>query len=79
MARFRGVVQGSRGAVSRLGSKNIGLETHADGWKLGISVKASVDENDNDVFHIYKTTGSAESGKPELILTVGGDEDGTEN
>lgn len=58
MAQFIGKVQGNKGECHRLGSKNSGLETVCNGWVGGIKVLADCDEDGNDTFHVYATSGS---------------------
>jgi hypothetical protein len=71
MAHFRAVILGQRGQASLLGSKKSGLIATIDGWHRGITVYAN-HINGKDVFHIYKTTGSAEdhNDDKELIAEV---------
>lgn len=47
----------NNGAVTRTGHKNIA--GHIRGWGLGVEVQGEIDENGNDVFLIYLTTGSS--------------------
>lgn len=70
MAHFYGSVRGSRGAVSRLGGKPSGIHAEARGWNLGVSVRGRVDEDGNDTFDIYRTSGSRATSYPVLIATV---------
>jgi hypothetical protein len=70
MAQFRGTVAGQRGEASRLGSKNSGLVVTANGWNAGVTVRASVDGDGNDVFKVYATGGSGYSGRNQHIATV---------
>ena len=58
MARFRATVQGMRGEASRLGSKDSGIRTNANGWDSGVIVFGWVDDQEQDVFEIYQTGGS---------------------
>ena len=69
MTQYRGVVEGGRGSVSRLGHKTSGLTVKANGWHLGITVEASYRDG-KDVFEVYKTGGSANGSTRELIATV---------
>lgn len=39
MAHFIGYLQGNRGAASRLGTKNSGVDVTARGWNIGGSVR----------------------------------------
>ena len=43
MTRFRATIQGNRGAASRLGGVNSGVEASVNGWDIGVGVKARVD------------------------------------
>jgi len=58
MARFYAEIQGNRGTASRMGTANSGIQSHIRGWDIGVKVIGGVDENGNDVFHVYKTGGS---------------------
>ena len=44
MAHFIGTLQGNRGAASRLGSKDSGIEATGQGWSLGADVYVYYDE-----------------------------------
>lgn len=69
MAQFRGVLQGNRGAVSRLGTKNSGLVSHVDGWNIGTTVSISHNKvTGNDEVTVSITSGSSPSSEPELYL-----------
>ena len=68
MARFRGVVRGSRGAVSRLGSSKSGLVVRADGWHIGVCVECFVDDDGKDHIEVYKTGGSSNPRKGETVV-----------
>ena len=71
MSRFRGTVRGHSGVTSRLGTVESGVATTANGWKTGVKVVASVDEDGTDRFYILMTEGSANEGVlDELIATV---------
>jgi len=72
MARFRGYLQsGDRPQVTRLGHKTRGLRVDADGWNSGVTVYASVDEHDRDVFDIYRTGGSNGGASHRVARIVG--------
>lgn len=58
MARFRATISGQRGMASRLGSKKSGMVVTVNGWHKGITVVASVNSKDEDVFDIIHTKGS---------------------
>ena len=68
MAQFRGIMQGQRGQVSRLGSKKSGLTARVDGWHSGIEIIAS-HVNGEDIFEVYESKGS-KIGKVRLIGTL---------
>lgn len=70
MARFRGLLQGTRGEVSRLGHKSSGLRVEADGWNSGVEVRAYVDADDRDVFEVYRTGGSNGGLAPRLVAVI---------
>lgn len=74
MSRFYADIQGERGAASRAGHKRI--RGHIRGWDKGVQVVGLVDENGNDVFHIYETSGSNGYSASKLIAVVGSDPDG---
>jgi len=57
MAEFRGILQGNRLGVSRLGSKKSGISAHIISWK-------------NDVYAILMKD---DDGKEILILTIPND------
>ena len=59
MAQFRATISGGRGEVSRLGSKASGVLTEANGWNSGVKVVGYVDDQGNDVFDIFATSGSS--------------------
>lgn len=44
MAHFRGIIQGTRGEASRLGSKNSGLNVAACSWQGSVVVTLDYDE-----------------------------------
>ncbi len=63
MAHFRGIVQGSRGEVSRLAHASTGLTVHADGWNLGVTVFMRYnDETKQDEAIVTLTDGSGNRG-----------------
>lgn len=59
MAQFQAVISGGRGETSRLGTAKSGIMTHAKGWNSGVEVYGYVDENGQDKFDIFVTTGSS--------------------
>jgi len=58
MAQFIGSVKGHRGEASRLGGKESGIRTSAQGWNVGIDVRGSVNDKGEDQFDVYLTSGS---------------------
>ena len=70
MARFRATIKGSRGEASRLGTAKSGLLVHVNGWNVGICIDVGVNENDQEVFHIYRTGGSNRPGFVESIALI---------
>ena len=70
MAQFQGTVSGGRGEASRPGTKNSGIVTHAKGWNSGVEVHGYVDENGQDKFDIFMTTGSSHKMGKDFIGSV---------
>lgn len=62
----------SKTEASRRGHKSI--TTHTRGWNTGVEVHAHVDENDRDVFEVYRTGGSNGGLAPRLVARIIGDE-----
>lgn len=57
MARFYGILNGdNRPEVTRLGHHNI--HAAAQGWNVGVRVHEYKNDNGQDVFDIYLTSGS---------------------
>jgi hypothetical protein len=69
MARFRGIVQGNRERVSRLGSVKSGIDTIANGWEFGVRVWGRVNSAGEDEFTIDLTSGSSAAGLSKRIGT----------
>ena len=69
MARFIADIQGTRGEASRLGSARSGIRGHVRGWDVGVLVVGS-DEDGEDVFTIYATSGSSGAHLTKLAGTV---------
>jgi len=69
MAQFYGEMQGTRGEVSRCGSKNIGLVAHVRGWDVGAKIYMSHD-NGKDVCEVYSTCGSHKPQVQRLIVRL---------
>lgn len=71
MAQYMGIVSGGRGEASRLGHKTSGLRTQARGWRSGITVYASYDEEqDRDEFTVYHTGGSGGRAGSGYLFTL---------
>lgn len=65
MARFRGVVEGSRGEASRCGTPRSGLTTVAQSWTGDIRVSL-FDNNGEDWARIYSTEHGGSTAKRVL-------------
>jgi len=79
MAQFIGYMKGSRGEVSRLGTKNSGMDARVQGWELGGRVCIEHDTmQERDVVHVYLTRGSngGRSGDSAFYLGAFAWEDG---
>lgn len=70
MAQFQAVISGNRGETSRLGSKHSGILGHIKGWSSGVKVYGYVDENGQDKFDIFMTTGSSHTQGKTFIGSV---------
>lgn len=68
MARFIGGIQGDKGSTSRLGSKESGMDFHAQGWDIGISGVLGVDDNDQDYIVAHINGGSNGSPHPQGVI-----------
>lgn len=68
MAQFRGIVKSNEGETSRLGSKDGGLITEANGWDIG-SKTVLTHKDGKDIIEIYKTRGSNNSNNDELLFS----------
>lgn len=69
MAHFYAEIQGSRGRVTRAGTKNSGIYGHIRGWDVGCKVECD-HINGQDVIRVYKTSGSNGSRSSELIAEL---------
>jgi hypothetical protein len=70
MAHFIGYMEGSRGQVSRLGTKRSGMVTQVQGWNFG--VKAAIyynEKTDRDEVRIMLTHGSGSYGSDKDLGT----------
>ena len=70
MATLRAIIQGSRGAVSCLGSNCI--EANVSGWDCGVRVWGTRTEDGSVLFEVYETGGSHDQKRERLIGTVKG-------
>lgn len=66
MAHFYGSMQGSRGQVTRMGTKNSGMTAHIRGWNIGAKVVLT-HRNGVDVVEVYRTSGSTGGGNDVQI------------
>lgn len=66
MARFYASIQGKKGAVSRTGDADSGIEGHICSWHVGAEVHV-VDENGHDVVLVYATDGRTGARPKKLI------------
>lgn len=73
MAHFYGTLTGSRGGVTRCGTKNSGLETYCASYDGAIRCVAYVDENGVDCVRIERVTWQG-AGKYRLLYdgSIGG-------
>lgn len=72
MAQFYGEIQGfAKTHASRRRSKSSGLWSHIRGWNIGVEVNVKHDDKTGyDVISIYKTGGSNDSNRKELITEI---------
>jgi hypothetical protein len=78
MAHFYADIQGNRGPVSRLGSKNSGIGGHIRGWGIGVEVNCYFDElTGRDVCKVSATGGSNGRKPSKHIATVTVADDGS--
>jgi len=73
MAQFIAEIKGSRGSVTRLGSKKSGIWASVNGWRSGVDVIAETDANGRDLFKVYKTGGSNGAFSAKLVATISAD------
>ena len=57
MAHFYGEIQGSRGATTRCGTKNSGMDCHVRGWEVGARLKVT-HKDGQDYIEVFVTSGS---------------------
>lgn len=67
MARFRALIQGTRGEASRLGHQ--GIRASVNGWHCGVKVCGGI-EDGADVFYVYATSGSNPSRQDVPVAVV---------
>ncbi len=72
MAQFMAEIEGNKGRVHRLGSKNSGAMGHVRGWNVGARVEVS-HEDGRDVVRVYRTSGSSARGESAMIAEFNGD------
>lgn len=58
MAQFYAVIQGSRGAASRMGTKSSGIWGHIRGWDIGCKVVCYHTADGKDRMDVFLTHGS---------------------
>ena len=58
MAHFYGEIQGSRGATTRCGTKNSGMDCHVRGWDIGVKLQVRHSEDGRDYIQVLATSGS---------------------
>lgn len=75
MARFIATIAGQAGPASRIGSARSGIVAHPRGWDVGVEVVGAV-EGDEDVFHVYVTSGSNDRYGRKFIGTAQLGDDG---
>lgn len=61
MAHFYGGVHGNRGQATRLGTAGSGMNTFAQGWDLGATVRVFVDKDGKDRVSVWLTGGTNKS------------------
>ena len=68
MSRFYASISGGRGEVTRSGHRSI--SGHIRGWDRGVRVEGSVDDDGNDIFRVYVTSGSGGDKKDDLVMRI---------
>ncbi len=70
MARFYADIQGNRGAATRMGTKDSGMNGHIRGWYLGCRVMMRYNkQTKEDECTIELTGGSGSGGRPKQLGT----------
>jgi hypothetical protein len=74
MSHFYADIKGSRGEVTRQGTKQSGVHGHIRGWNVGVYVEIGYDEiAKKDVVKVYRTGGSNNPiGEPLVEFEEGG-------
>ena len=70
MAHFRAVMQGQRGAASRLGSKASGIWAKVQSWGHDVTVGAWYSEEDNTDYATVTIRRHDGSNNPEQLLLI---------
>ncbi len=74
MAQFYAETQGSRGPVTRTGTKQSGMTAHIRGWDVGVRIECQ-NIDGKDVITVYRTGGSnSPSYQMEPLAIVADDE-----
>ena len=69
MAHFYGEIQGSRGATTRCGTKNSGMDCHVRGWDVGARLKVT-HKDGQDYIEVFVTSGSKAKTPDKLWGTI---------
>jgi hypothetical protein len=69
MAHFYGEIQGSRGATTRCGTKNSGMDCHVRGWDIGARLKVT-HKDGQDYIEVFVTSGSKAKTPDKLAGTI---------
>ena len=69
MSHFYASIQGSKGEVTRQGTKSSGIDGHIRGWEFGVRVQIYVNDDGEDEVHITITDGSGDYGLRYFIGT----------
>ena len=69
MAHFYAEMQGSRGATTRCGTKNSGMDCHVRGWEVGAKLKMT-HKDGQDYIEVFVTSGSKAKTPDKLAGTI---------
>ena len=69
MAHFYAEMQGSRGATTRCGTKNSGMDCHVRGWDIGARLKVT-HKDGQDYIEVFVTSGSKAKTPDKLAGTI---------